>query len=75
MKDMYGIEEDSAFLVTVPVMICAWDTVLEEPTNWVLEEGWDLLNNEQRKLLLDEAEETIEEMRGFIVPDFLPEAP
>lgn len=56
-----------------PVFVVSWNIIDEQPSVLVWEQGWDCLDNEDRKELLEAVTETIVEMMDHIVPDYPPE--
>ena len=56
-----------------PVFIVSWNIIDNQPSVLVWEDGWDCLDNEQRKELLETVTDTVAEMMDHIVPDYPPE--
>ena len=62
----------SDFIQELPIIVATWDVKKKKSSTFVLAEGWDYLDNEQRHEVLMTLEGTLDEMHGHIVPDFLP---
>ena len=60
------------YIQELPIIVATWDIKKKKPSAFVLAEGWDHLDNEERQEVLLTLEATLDEMHEHIVPDFLP---
>jgi len=72
-KDENAEDYEPFYAGDAPVFIVSWNLIDEKPSVLVWEEGWDCLDNEERKELLNSVADTIMEMNEHIVPDYPPD--